>query len=128
MYKKYGVYNNKLSTFTCEGASGMKQMASIMASLRENPPVNIADKKVIAVADYDKSEKKDTTTLEITKIDLPKSDVITFYLEGDTSVIIRPSGTEPKIKVYYSTKGATHHEAEEIYLQLQKSFIKVLGF
>ncbi|MGN0651075.1 MAG: phospho-sugar mutase [Oscillospiraceae bacterium] len=128
MYDEYGMYFNKLDTFTCEGASGMERMKGIMTSLRTTVPASIGGMKVLAAADYLASVKKDTATGAEEKITLPKSDVITFYLEDSASVVIRPSGTEPKIKVYYTTKGADKAEAAALQSKLSADFTKILGF
>lgn len=128
MYDEYGVYFNKLENFTCEGASGMQRMKEIMTSLRENAPKTIGGMQVLAVADYAASTKTCTKTGAAEKLTLPKSDVITFYLEDDASVIIRPSGTEPKIKVYYTTKGADKAQAVQLQEKLSGDFTKILGF
>ena len=127
LYDEYGVYFNKLDNFTCEGASGMERMNEIMADLRKNSPKSIGGLAVEAVADYEASVKTcaDGKTEEIT---LPKSNVITFYLENSASVVIRPSGTEPKIKVYYTTKGAVKEDAVALQQKLSADFTKVLGF
>ncbi len=127
MYDEYGVYFNKLENFTCEGASGMQRMKEIMAGLRANAPKTIGGVEVIAVADYAASTKISANG-DVEKLTLPKSDVITFYLTDDASVIIRPSGTEPKIKVYYTTKGADKTEATELQAKLSADFTKILGF
>ena len=127
LYDEYGVYYNKVDNFTCEGASGMQRMKEIMDSLHNASIKEIGGLKVTAVTDYVKST---TTTAEgaVTPITLPKSDVITFSLEDDASVIIRPSGTEPKIKAYYTTKGKTKDEAVELQGKLAADFTKILGF
>ncbi len=127
MYDEYGVYFNKLDNFTCEGASGMKRMNEIMSDLRKNPPKSIGGLAVEAVADYEASAKTytDGKTEEIT---LPKSNVITFSLQDSASVVIRPSGTEPKIKVYYTTKGAEKADAVALQQKLSADFTKILGF
>lgn len=127
MYDEYGVYFNKLNNFECEGASGMERMKEIMAGLRANAPKTIGGLDVLAVTDYTTSKKTaaDGTVSEVT---LPKSDVITYNLADDASVIIRPSGTEPKIKVYYTTKGATKDDAVALYDKLSADFTKILGF
>jgi phosphoglucomutase len=127
MYDEYGVYFNKLENFTCEGASGMQRMKEIMAGLRANAPKTIGGVEVIAVADYAASTKT-AANGDVEKLTLPKSDVITFYLTDDASVIIRPSGTEPKIKVYYTTKGADKAEATALQAKLSADFTKILGF
>ena len=127
MYDEYGVYFNKLDNFTCEGASGMERMNEIMSDLRKNPPKSIGGLAVEAVADYEASAKTytDGKTEEIT---LPKSNVITFSLQDSASVVIRPSGTEPKIKVYYTTKGAEKADAVALQQKLSTDFTKILGF
>ena len=127
MYDEYGVYFNKLNNFECEGASGMERMKEIMAGLRANAPKTIGGMNVLSVTDYTTSKKTaaDGTVSEVT---LPKSDVITYNLTDDASVIIRPSGTEPKIKVYYTTKGATKDDAVAVYDKLSADFTKILGF
>ena len=128
MYDEYGVYFNALDNFTCEGASGMERMKEIMSGLRENAPTAIGGVKVLSVSDYAKSVTTDTATGAKTEITLPKSDVITFDLEDAASVIIRPSGTEPKIKVYYTTKGADKAAAVALKEKLAADFTKILGF
>ena len=127
MYDEYGVYFNKLENFTCEGASGMQRMQEIMASLRANAPRTIGGVNVLAVADY-KASTQTAADGAVETLTLPKSDVITFYLADDASVIIRPSGTEPKIKVYYTTKGAEKADAMALQSALSADFTKILGF
>lgn len=127
MYDEYGVYYNNLETFTCEGATGMQRMADIMAGLRANAPKELGGLKVTAVADY-KASVKTYTDGKTEEITLPKSDVITFFLEDDASVVIRPSGTEPKIKCYYTTKGADKDAAVAKKAALSADFTKILGF
>ncbi len=127
LYEEYGVYLSKLSNFQCEGASGMERMKEIMAGLRANTPKTIGGLEVLAVTDYEKS-KKTTSDGVVSEVTLPKSDVITYNLADDASVIIRPSGTEPKIKVYYTTKGATNEDAMAVYEKISAEFTKILGF
>lgn len=99
IFKEHGYYLNAQKSFSFEGQAGMKKMENIMENLRNNPPKEISQNKVIAVSDYLKSTKTDVDG-NITKIDLPKSNVIEFLIDGGSKVILRPSGTEPKIKVY----------------------------
>jgi phosphoglucomutase len=127
MYKKYGVYNNSGQSHTCEGEQGMNDMAKMMKLLQNKPPKQIGGLKVIEIADYDKSER---TSIEDNKkqvIDLPKSDVMEFKLEQNASVIIRPSGTEPKIKFYYSTTGETLELAKNQEEKLATDLKEILG-
>jgi len=128
MYKKYGVYKHMLKSFTCEGITGMERMKEIMTSLRTNPPACVGGLSLVEFSDYAASETKNIKTGETTAITLPKSDVLVFTLENNATIIIRPSGTEPKIKVYYTTTGNTQEEATALYEKLDGDFRKVLGF
>ena len=127
LYEEYGVYFNKVDNFVCEGASGMERMKEIMAGLRANSPKSIGGLSVLATTDYAASVRKEANGTE-SAVTLPKSDVITFNLENDASVIIRPSGTEPKIKAYYTTVGKTADEATALQQKLSADFTKILGF
>lgn len=128
MYNKYGVYQHSQKSFTCEGASGMQRMAELMKMLRTETPKEIGGLKVLTFDDYIAGESIDTATGNKTKLTLPKSDVLTFKLENSASVIIRPSGTEPKIKAYYTTTAKTRGEAKAIESNLEESFKKILGY
>ena len=102
IYAKYGRYLNKVDSFEFPGLSGMDKMAGIMASLRENPLTEIGGYKVVKALDY-----KDTA-----QTGLPAANVLVYSLEGGATVIVRPSGTEPKIKTYFTTLGKDLAEAE----------------
>ena len=128
MYKKYGNYLHSQKSFQCEGASGMERMKEIMTDLRTNPPKAIGGLKVVDIADYLASEETNLETGAKTVLTLPKSDVIAFKLEQGASVIIRPSGTEPKIKAYYTTIGDTRADAEAQEEKLIEDFKGILGF
>ena len=126
LYTKYGVHLNIQSNFYCEGASGMQKMADIMDELRLNPPKDIGGMAVISVSDYETSKK--TTDGVDEAINLPKSNVLTYGVAGDTQVVIRPSGTEPKIKAYYMVKAPTKAQADDISNNLVAAVTKMLGF
>ena len=102
IYAQYGRYLNKVDSYEFPGLSGMDKMAGIMASLRENAPAEIGGYKVTRVVDY-----QDTAATG-----LPASNVLVYTLEGGATVIVRPSGTEPKIKTYFTTLGRDLAEAE----------------
>lgn len=102
IYGEYGRYLNQVDSFEFPGLTGMEKMAGMMASLRENPPKDIAGIAVAKVTDYLKPEETG----------LPKSNVLTYSLENGETVVVRPSGTEPKIKAYYTTKGVDLAEAQ----------------
>ncbi|MCC6093937.1 MAG: phospho-sugar mutase [Eubacterium sp.] len=102
IYAQYGRYLNKVDSFEFPGLSGMDKMAGIMTELRKDPPKDFAGKKVVSVTDYEQPEKTG----------LPKANVLIYGLDDGSSVVVRPSGTEPKIKAYYTTKGKNLAEAE----------------
>ncbi len=127
IYEKYGMYLNTVMNFAFEGASGMQKMSDIMNSLRENSPTTFADKKVVKIADYKESKNIDILTGEITEINLPKSNVLSYSLEDNSKIIVRPSGTEPKIKVYVTACGETRKESEEKTELFSQDAKKLLG-
>ena len=116
IYAKFGRYLNKTDSFEFPGLSGMDKMAAIMQSLRQNPPKEIAGYAVTKVTDYQKPEETG----------LPASNVLVYALEGGASVVIRPSGTEPKIKAYFTTLGKNLEEAQaqkdKMAAQVEKIF------
>ena len=103
IYHEYGRYLNKVDSFEFPGLSGMDKMAGIMEDLRKNPPADFAGRKVVSVTDYEKPEETG----------LPKANVLIYGLDDGASVVVRPSGTEPKIKAYYTTRGKDLAEAEK---------------
>ena len=126
LYQKYGVYVHAQHSFTFEGESGMIRMQNIMEHLRTNRPEQIDNLKVIQFADYEKQVSIDLTTGTETAITLPKSNVLSFTLEQGAKVIIRPSGTEPKIKAYYTTTAATEAEAVAKKDELDAAFSTIM--
>lgn len=126
LYQKYGVYVHAQHSFTFEGESGMIRMQNIMEHLRTNRPEQIDNLKVIQFADYEKQVSIDLTTGTETAITLPKSNVLSFTLEQGAKVIIRPSGTEPKIKAYYTTTAATEAEATAKKDELDTAFSAIM--
>ena len=114
IYDEYGVYLNTLDNFVFEGASGMEKMKSIMEELRNNPPKTIAGLEVTETADYLRSQRKNIQTGEESVIDLPKSNVLSYKLPGGSGAIVRPSGTEPKIKVYVTACADTKENADAL--------------
>lgn len=102
IYNKYGRYLNKVDSFEFPGLSGMDKMAGIMDDLRKNPPAEIGGYSVVKVTDFKKPEETG----------LPVANVLIYKLEGGAEVIVRPSGTEPKIKTYFTTLGKDLTEAQ----------------
>ena len=127
LYEEFGYYLNKTYSFEFEGAAGMQKMSDIMSSVRENMPEAVDKYKVVKVSDYMLKKETDIKTGENSDISLPKSNVISLNLEGDNAVIIRPSGTEPKIKLYITAVGSDKADAESICESLVKSSKELLG-
>lgn len=111
IYDEYGYYINKTESYEFEGSVGMKKMSDIMSSLRSLHPVEIAGSKITDVADYLNSSAKSLLTGKEEKINLPKSNVLSYSLDNGGAVIVRPSGTEPKIKLYITAVGKTKEES-----------------
>lgn len=126
IYKEHGYYLNRVISFEFKGESGMEKMAQIMETLRNDSLDSIADYKVLSISDYKKSETVDVVTGEKSLIDLPKSNVLAYALEKANGVIIRPSGTEPKIKVYFTARGNDKKSAEGIFSALSEDMEKYL--
>ena len=106
LYEKYGYYAEKTHNLVMPGLDGLKDMAELMKNLRENPPADIGGVKVVTRKDYSNGSVVDCATGEASTMELSGSNVLRFELADGTSVIVRPSGTEPKIKVYILTRGA----------------------
>ena len=121
IYKKYGFYLNSLDNFAFEGAAGMEKMAQMMDSMRNEPPAEIAGSKVVWVGDYKTGKTTDGET------GLPVSNVLSYRCESGDTVIVRPSGTEPKIKVYITAKAESRESALAKIAVISDSMKKILG-
>ena len=127
LYKEFGYYLNRTVSFEFEGAEGMKKMADLMTAVRDKIPAAVGDFKVIKVSDYQLKTETDLLTGAVEKLTLPTSNVIALHLEGGNAVIIRPSGTEPKIKLYITAVGDGKENAEEICCGIIEASKKLLG-
>ena len=107
---------------------GQQQIAAMMESYRNNPPVSINGSKVVRLLDFEKQSGKDLLTQSDFKLDLPKSNVLQFILEDGTNISARPSGTEPKIKFYFSVnaKLSTAGDFEKVNKQLDEKIAAVI--
>ena len=112
LFEKYGWYGEKTHNLVMPGLDGAEKMAALMKSLRETPPSEIAGVKVATYKDYSDGTARDAASGEVTKIALSGSNVLRFELSDGTHIVVRPSGTEPKIKVYILTKGADASERD----------------
>ena len=113
MYEKYGYYREGQIPVVLEGADGAAKIQEMMKKMRNNPPETIGKYKVLKIMDCSLGIEKDLITDEVTKIDLPKSNVLRYTLENDCWCAVRPSGTEPKIKFYMGVRGDNFEEAEK---------------
>lgn len=126
LYKKYGYFKNTTFSFSFDGSSGLEKMKNLMISLRENPIKQIAGVDVQKIDDYMKSESLILKDNKIYKINLPKSNVISYSLSGELEVIVRPSGTEPKIKIYVTSVGKNNEDAKNKTEELIKDVKSIL--
>jgi len=128
LYDKYGCYVCSQVSFTCEGQSGMQRISDIMKDLRYNERKDIYGMPVAKISDYEASLTSVIESGEKKNIDLPKSNVIGFELNDGSSIIVRPSGTEPKIKMYLSAVGVNEASAKLRLSELESAGTKLLGF
>lgn len=127
MYEEYGYYKNTTLSFSFDGAAGMQKMADIMASLRANSPTEVSGMKVVKFSDFKESVEKDLVAGTEKVIELPKSNVLAYYLEGNNAAIVRPSGTEPKIKIYVTAVGKDKADAQRITDLITDDMKKIMG-
>lgn len=127
LYEEFGYYLNQTYSFEFDGAAGMQKMADIMTAVRDNIPKSIAGYDVVKVSDYLLKKETEIATGSAADIELPKSNVIALHLSGDNAVIIRPSGTEPKIKLYITSVGKNKTDATEICEKLVIASKEILG-
>ena len=121
LYKKYGYYKETVLSKTLNGMEGIAKIKAAVKTLREEAPAKIGEFEVIALRDYLKSQRKEMATGVVTPIDLPTSDVLFYELPEGASFVIRPSGTEPKLKAYISAVGKTEEEASACFDKLVKT-------
>ncbi|HEY9489387.1 MAG TPA: phospho-sugar mutase, partial [Chryseosolibacter sp.] len=127
MYVEFGFYKEHLMTLTKKGQQGEQAIKAMMQKFRNNPPAEIIGSRVVRLLDYKSLEEKNLLSGEKTQLDFPQSDVLQFYLEDDTKVSVRPSGTEPKIKFYIAVKtGLTSREQFEQKNKQLESRIKAI--
>lgn len=127
LYEEFGYYLNQTYSFEFSGAAGMQKMADIMTAVRDNTPKSVAGYDVVKVSDYLLKKETEIATGKTADIDLPKSNVIALNLSDDNAVIIRPSGTEPKIKLYITSVGKDKENAVEICEKLVAASKEILG-
>lgn len=125
LYQKHGYYYNYVDNIAFEGSDGMQKMAGIMKKLCENPPQELAGCKVQTVYDYTKRQKRSSEGHE--PIALPATNAIALEMEGDHMLVVRPSGTEPKLKVYYMIKADNQAACEVLTAKIAEELSALLG-
>ena len=126
LYEKYGWYGEKTHNLVMPGLDGLEKMAALMQSLRAQPPVEISGVKVAQYKDYSDGTVRDAATGAVTPMPLSGSNVLRFELTDGSHIVVRPSGTEPKIKVYILTKGADAAE-RDANLEKYSAWVKTLA-
>lgn len=127
LYDTYGVYKEIIHSITLKGIEGIENMKKIMDTLRKDAPSEIAGVKVTETRDYLENKIVDVATGKVSPTNLPKSNVLYFTLADDTWFCVRPSGTEPKIKIYFGTKADTVENAEKKIATAQDGIMKVVN-
>jgi phosphoglucomutase len=128
LYMQYGFYYETLISITKKGMNGQQEIADMMEGYRKQPPTEIAGLKVATLLDYQLQVSTNLSTGEKTKIDLPKSNVLQFVTEDGSKISARPSGTEPKIKFYFSVNAKLENRAsfDTVYAQLQDKIKSII--
>ena len=127
IYQKYGYYKETQVSIVMEGAEGAQKIKDMMTNMRNTPVDKIGDYKVLTFKDIDRDIVKNMQTGEITKTGLPQSNVLYYELEDNNWCCVRPSGTEPKIKLYMGVKGTTKEDAETKLENLKNSMTELVN-
>ena len=127
LYNKYGYFKESLVSVTLEGKEGQEKITACIDALRNITISHVAGVKVITSFDYKLSTELNNLTNEQKNIDLPKSNVLKYVLEDDSWFVVRPSGTEPKMKVYLSVKGLSLEDADAKSTQFEKDVMSIIN-
>ncbi|MBQ4100864.1 MAG: phospho-sugar mutase [Oscillospiraceae bacterium] len=127
IYEKYGCFTHQTKSVAFEGEIGMHKMRELMKNIRQNPIAKIADVPVIIIKDYETQIINDIKNGTAIETGLPKTNAIAYILENGASVVIRPSGTEPKVKFYYTAKENSKKQSYEMIEKLEKSIKEILA-
>ncbi|MFP7488045.1 phospho-sugar mutase [Bacillus paralicheniformis] len=124
LYQTFGFYREGLKSLTLKGKEGAEQIAAILSTFREQPPLSIAGKDVVSAEDYLTGKRMLLKENKTETIDLPTSNVLKYFLEDGSWFCLRPSGTEPKVKFYFAVKGPTNEDSEALLHQLTDEVMK----
>ncbi|MED1126043.1 phospho-sugar mutase [Bacillus paralicheniformis] len=124
LYQLFGFYREGLKSLTLKGKEGAEQIAAILSTFREQPPLSIAGKDVVSAEDYLTGKRTLLKENKTETIDLPTSNVLKYFLEDGSWFCLRPSGTEPKVKFYFAVKGPTNEDSEALLHQLTDEVMK----
>ncbi len=129
LYVDFGFYKEHLISLTKKGISGLQEINQMMIDLRENPVAEINGQRVVCIEDYDNSTSRNLISGEIESITIPKSNVLIYYLEDGSKICARPSGTEPKIKFYFSVNDSVERieDIESVEQQLDKKIKNIIA-
>ena len=126
IFEKYGYYKESQVSITLEGAEGAKKIKEMMDKMRNTEISKIGEYKILSFRDIENNIKKDVQTGKITETGLPKSNVLYYELENNSWCCIRPSGTEPKIKVYFGIKGTSNEDAKDKLEKLKSAMLEII--
>ncbi len=127
MYDKYGYYKDDIQAITLKGIEGLEKIQSILNTLRENPPAQVGDYKVLAARDYKKDTIVNLETGETGATGLPNSNVLYYEMSDNAWLCVRPSGTEPKVKFYYGVMGSSLEDADAKSKALGEEVLKMIN-
>lgn len=124
LYRKYGYYYESLNSITLKGKAGAEKISELLAEFRNSPPENVIGKSVVTIEDYKSSERIDVVADQVKKIVLPKSDVLKYFLADGSWFCLRPSGTEPKVKLYFGVKGTDEEETKQKLVRIESEVME----
>ena len=126
LFEQYGYYSENTISVVLEGLEGQQRIARMMKEIRNIYPKQIGNASVAEITDYEKQEKKDLMSNKTEKIDIEKTNAIRFLYDDGCWYTLRPSGTEPKIKLYIYTKAKTMQESKNLLKEIEKTVLDVL--
>ena len=126
LYQKYGYFGDRVKSLTLTGLDGLEKIHKIMVELRKNQPKELGGIEIAAIGDYQTGDIMEIATGKVTKSDLPSSDVLQYTLADGSWICIRPSGTEPKIKIYTGTKADTMDAATALADKIEGGMLGII--